>query len=100
MLSRSHEVLNIRPVYDEWEWQEQGACREADSSLFFLEDKQRGSEKIKRERAAIMICNKCPVIEKCLKHALTVPENYGIWGGTTAEQRWKMRGKKERRHFR
>jgi WhiB family redox-sensing transcriptional regulator len=35
------------------------------------------------------ICMECPVMDKCLKVGLF--EEYGIWGGTTPEQRRKIR---------
>jgi WhiB family redox-sensing transcriptional regulator len=33
------------------------------------------------------ICNRCPVQGDCLEFALTNREQYGIWGGTTDEER-------------
>jgi WhiB family redox-sensing transcriptional regulator len=90
MGNRAPQLVNLSPVHDKWEWQYKGACKSMDTEIFFLEDRVRGSEKQKREREALKICNKCPVIQECLKHALSVPEMYGVWGGTTADQRWAM----------
>jgi WhiB family redox-sensing transcriptional regulator len=90
-------ALDIRPVHDEWEWQYQGACRNADPELFFLETGLRGPTKRKKENAALAVCNKCPVISQCREWALRVPEIYGVWGGTTADQRLRMLNKKTRR---
>lgn len=87
MVFRSSLPMNLNPVHDEWEWQYQGACKSMDTEMFFLDDRMRGSEKTKRERKAVEICNRCPVIQQCLNHALKVPEIYGVWGGTTADQR-------------
>lgn len=85
-LDRSHNY-NLQPIASEWEWQELGACRGLDTETFYLEYKQRGSSKRKKEQAAIAICNTCPVIQKCREHALRVPEMFGVWGGLTEEQR-------------
>jgi hypothetical protein len=41
------------------------------------------------EETARQICLRCPVMAKCLKVGMY--EEYGIWGGTTAEQRKKLR---------
>jgi WhiB family redox-sensing transcriptional regulator len=68
-------------VSEEWEWQLKGACRGADSSLFFHTDNERGSARERRESRAKQICQSCPVLERCRRHALTVEEPYGIWGG-------------------
>ena len=35
------------------------------------------------------ICFRCPVMDKCLKVGMF--EEYGIWGGSTPEQRKKIR---------
>ncbi|WP_199922092.1 WhiB family transcriptional regulator, partial [Kitasatospora aureofaciens] len=40
--------------------------------------------------AAIKVCLGCPVRRRCLEHALTAPEDHGIWGGTTRNQRQRM----------
>jgi WhiB family redox-sensing transcriptional regulator len=41
------------------------------------------------ENTAREICLRCPVIALCLKVGLY--EDYGIWGGTTPEQRRKLK---------
>jgi WhiB family redox-sensing transcriptional regulator len=68
-------------VAEEWEWQLKGACRGADSSLFFHSDNERGSARDRREARAKEICRSCPVLRRCREHALSVEEQYGIWGG-------------------
>jgi len=60
--------------------------------LFFPEDFAVSNNARLREEAietARTICFKCPVIDKCLKVGLF--EEYGIWGGTTPEQRRRIR---------
>lgn len=85
---------NIKPIADHWEWQYKGACRDADPEVFFLEHGERARSKTKKEQKAITICRSCPVIKECLEHALKVPELYGVWGGTTADQRLRILNKK------
>jgi WhiB family redox-sensing transcriptional regulator len=80
----------ISPIADHWEWQYQGACKNKDTEMFFLEHGERAKTKRKKEQRAIAVCRTCPVIQKCLEHALKVPELYGVWGGTTADQRFVM----------
>lgn len=84
------EIPPVRPVHNEWLWQEQGNCVGMDVEIFFLPTGARDSDKIERESKAKAICEGCPVINECLDHALTVPENYGVWGGTTPEERLRM----------
>jgi WhiB family redox-sensing transcriptional regulator len=33
------------------------------------------------------ICNVCPVQEPCAEYALAISEPYGIWGGTSEQDR-------------
>lgn len=42
---------------------------------------------------ARQICLRCPVMAKCLKVGMF--EEYGIWGGTTPQQRQKLRRTQE-----
>jgi len=77
-------------VAEEWEWQLEGSCRGVDSSLFFHTDNERGFARERRESRAKAICEGCPVLEQCRRHALSVEEPYGIWGGL---------GETERREF-
>jgi WhiB family redox-sensing transcriptional regulator len=78
------------PVWEQWEWQFQGACREADPSLFFHPEGERGPKRLRRDRAAQAICAECPVIAQCREHALAVREPYGVWGGLTEDDRVAM----------
>ncbi|RJK94815.1 WhiB family transcriptional regulator [Vallicoccus soli] len=64
-----------------WDWQRDAACRDADPSLFFAADDERGHSRLRREAAAHAYCGRCPVAAACLRHALGVQEPYGVWGG-------------------
>jgi len=78
------------PVADLWEWQYQGACRGEESTTFFHPEGERGSARRRRAAAARAICGTCPVIEQCRRHALSVREPYGVWGGLTEEERERI----------
>lgn len=71
-------------------WESQGACKGQDPKLFFPD---RGVS----SSVAKAICKECPVKQECLDFALTHNIDFGIWGGTSARQRGKMRG--TRRYF-
>jgi len=43
------------------------------------------------ERAAKDICSTCPVMAQCLDYAVNAKENENIWGGTTPDERIKLR---------
>ena len=76
-----------QPLIDAYEWQFDGACREADPETFFSPEAERGPRRRARERAAKSLCARCPVVRQCLEHALRVREPYGVWGGLTTGER-------------
>ena len=55
-----------------------------DGAVFFPTDAD-GAERAQR------ICAVCPVQTPCLRFALTTGQGYGIWGGTTEEERQTLR---------
>ena len=71
------------------DWQERGACRTANPSLFFAPDHESNHQRRFRETAAKAICAHCPVRAICRAYALQTGELYGIWGGTTERERMR-----------
>lgn len=74
------------------DWMERGACHAlaekigpAERDRIFFPTQ---GEPTKRAKA---ICAECPVVSECLEYALTTPERYGIWGGTSERERRTMR---------
>jgi WhiB family redox-sensing transcriptional regulator len=73
---------------DHW-WQESAACRGMSIHLFFGEDNEQ--TRAERERRAKAVCRSgCPVIQNCLQHAIDWNEQ-GVWGGTTAKERARIK---------
>nr|WP_271209415.1 WhiB family transcriptional regulator [Rhodococcus wratislaviensis] len=67
------------------------ACRDADPTVFFYLDNERGEPRAHRVRAAKQVCLRCPVRARCLNYALEARETHGIWGGYTEDERRKLR---------
>ena len=61
-------------------WIEQANCRGGDPDVFFV----RGTT---HARAALRLCQDCPVQEPCLEYALEQEIDFGVWGGLTERQR-------------
>ncbi len=78
------------PVADLWEWQLEGSCRTADPRLFFHPEGERGPARRERDAGAQVVCASCPVLQECRRHALTVREPYGVWGGLTEDERTEI----------
>jgi len=70
-------------------WRNDAACLDEDPELFFPEGE---SERYQRQiESALEVCATCPVVDECLSYALEADQRTGIWGGTTAEQRRRIR---------
>lgn len=69
-------------------WEERGACRGQDSSLFFGPNRfEPKSERLARESAAKAVCAACPVVVQCRDFALRTEELFGVWGGLAEADR-------------
>lgn len=85
------ESINLpKPVRSSYYWQEDANCLDMPLNLFFYEDNERGAQRADTLADAKAVCAPCPVRDKCLEHALSVPEKYGIWGGYDENERWAM----------
>ncbi len=64
-------------------WQASATCATSDPELFFPEGPVHPY--------AVRLCRECPVMPECLEFALADPRLHGIWGGTTGEERHRIR---------
>lgn len=70
----------------ETNWRQAGACRDEDPELFFPVGTGPAAELLTAQ--AVSVCNRCPSEAECLRWALDAPiALYGVWGGTTEEER-------------
>lgn len=75
-------------------WRAAGACLHADPDLFFpISMTGRAVEQVAKAKS---ICARCEVRTQCLEFAQANDPIYGIWGGTTPEERQRVR-RRERR---
>lgn len=73
----------------QYEWMTAALCAEIGHQPFYPEREQPNGRA--DHRPALTICARCPVQLDCLRHALEHDERYGVWGGTTEDQRAQMR---------
>lgn len=72
-------------------WQDRGRCRDLDQELFYPPlDPETSAQREIREAAAKAVCEPCPVRADCLSWALRNGERHGVWGGTTARERYQL----------
>ncbi|MGW0177080.1 WhiB family transcriptional regulator [Rhodococcus sp. NPDC003322] len=72
-----------------WDWQLRARCRGMDSAMFFHPEGERGPARAWRVRTAKALCAECPVVQECRQHALSIGEQYGIWGGLSESERYR-----------
>ncbi len=66
------------------DWQDQALCAETDPEIFYPETTGDALH-------ARRVCIKCPVREQCLQAGMDNVEVFGIWGGTTKDDRAAIR---------
>jgi WhiB family redox-sensing transcriptional regulator len=71
------------------DWRDFAACRDTNPDLFFpVGTTGPAIEQIEQAKA---VCRECPVQTACLEFALVTNQDSGVWGGTSEEERRKLR---------
>lgn len=66
-------------------WQGKAACRDKDPELFFPVSTEGPS--VAQVAEAQAVCALCTVSRPCLEWALSTSEQWGVWAGTTPDER-------------
>ncbi|HEX7168210.1 MAG TPA: WhiB family transcriptional regulator [Acidimicrobiales bacterium] len=75
--------------WDADDWRDQASCRSVDPDLFFPVG-TTGIALVQIEHAKA-VCRTCEAQPACLEFALATNQESGIWGGTSEEERRKLR---------
>ena len=67
------------------DWRSKAACRDKDPELFFPVGNTGAAYQQIEE--AKQVCRTCDVIDQCLKYALEMNQDYGVWGGLSEDDR-------------
>ena len=70
-------------------WREHAACRDSDPDLFFPIGTT--GQALDQIDAAKGVCDRCPVAVDCLEFALVTNQEAGVWGGTSEDERRRLR---------
>jgi len=73
---------------------EDALCAQTDPDAFFVDFASTALN------FALRLCRQCPLKETCLETALKTPypEDYGVWGGTTRQERRGLRQERNRQY--
>lgn len=67
------------------QWMNNASCAQVGGDIWHPEQGGRVAPEAKR------ICASCPVREQCLEYALEMGDDYGVYAGTSAGERRKLR---------
>jgi WhiB family redox-sensing transcriptional regulator len=69
-------------------WWVDASCQVSPTKWFYP-----AREELADLRKALRVCADCPVRRECLREALAThpPDDWGVWGGTTRQQRRRIR---------
>jgi WhiB family redox-sensing transcriptional regulator len=73
-------------VRDMSNW-DQAACNGQETRIFFDHEDMRGEKRAKSLAGARTICIGCSIKRACLTYALDSGQQFGMWGGLTANER-------------
>ena len=76
-------------VWDVERWRQHAACREVDPAVFFPVGVTGAA--VAAIAAAKTVCEGCAAQAACLEFAISTNQEYGIWGGTSEEDRRDIR---------
>jgi WhiB family redox-sensing transcriptional regulator len=85
-------LTSARPItltVDDDNWRDYASCRDTNPDLFFPVGTTGPA--IEQIAAAKAVCAECEAQKPCLEYALSTNQDSGIWGGTSEEERRKLR---------
>ena len=82
-------ALTLPVTMENEDWRVGAACRDTDPDLFFPVGTTGPA--IEQISSAKAVCGECDAQSDCLEFALATNQDSGVWGGTSEEERRKLR---------
>ena len=82
-------ALTLPVTMENEDWRADAACRDTDPDLFFPVGTTGPA--IDQIASAKAVCGECDAQSECLEFALATNQDSGVWGGTSEEERRKLR---------
>ncbi len=82
-------ALTLPVTMENEDWRVDAACRDTDPDLFFPVGTTGPA--IDQIASAKTVCGACDAQAECLEFALATNQDSGVWGGTSEEERRKLR---------
>jgi WhiB family redox-sensing transcriptional regulator len=97
-LNRLARLLIIQLKGAPVDWRHRSACRDEDPELFFPVGNTGPA--LQQIEEAKKVCNRCLVINECLKWALESGQEAGVWGGLSEDERRALKRRAARNRAR
>lgn len=81
---RLSDAVREAPARD---WRDLAACRDVNADLFFPVGDPAAPANVLQAAEAKRVCAGCQVRAECLSFALSAAEPFGVWGGTSEDER-------------
>ena len=82
-------IWNRSIDWDAGDWRDRAACRDTAPDLFFPIGTTGPA--LDQIESAKRVCRQCEAQAPCLEFALATNQESGVWGGTSEEERCKLR---------
>ena len=82
-------ALTLPVTMENEDWRVGAACSDTDPDLFFPVGTTGPA--IEQIQSAKAVCGECDAQSDCLEFALATNQDSGVWGGTSEEERRKLR---------
>ncbi len=79
----------LQDRWNEFDWRKDATCRDLNPELFFPIGVT--GQAVDQIEIAKSHCVTCPSKDFCLEFAVTTNQEYGVWGGTTEDERRVLR---------
>jgi WhiB family redox-sensing transcriptional regulator len=70
-------------------WRDRAACLDEDPELFFPVGNTGPA--LDQIEEAKLVCDRCEVVQTCLKWAIDSRQDAGVWGGLSADERRSLK---------
>lgn len=89
-MSSESLLVSVQARWHGTDWRAQAVCSKAETANLFFPVGVTGPAESQIVRAK-EICAACPVRSACLEFAISTNQEYGIWGGTSEDERRILR---------
>lgn len=97
-MTAHHNDKLLKTLYDAIDAEGGVPCEQV-PHIFYPEDTSHWAHRAYETEEAKKICGTCPVLKECFTYGVVSAQPYGVWGGTSADDRRDMKSKRRKYKF-